>query len=162
VNLQPTLRGELVEVRPLRVDDFDDLHALASDPLVWEQHPARDRWREDVFRRYFDEQLASGGGLAVVAAATGVAVGSSRYHDHDAARSEVEIGWTFLGRPYWGGAYNGELKQLMLDHAFAAVERVVFCIAHGNVRSRRSVEKLGARRVGERRGMLLYELVRRG
>jgi N-acetyltransferase len=161
VNLQPRLRSELLEVRPLRADDFDELFALASDPLVWEQHPDRDRWREEVFRRYFDEQLASGGGMAVVDRATGAVIGSSRYHDYDAARSEVEIGWTFLGRAYWGGATNGELKRLMLDHAFAAVDCVVFCIGHDNVRSQRAVEKLGAGRVGERRGMVMYELRRR-
>jgi len=158
MNRQPTLRGELLELRPLRADDFDALYAVASDPLVWEQHPEHERWREEVFRGYFDEQLASGGGLAVVDRATGAAVGSSRYHDYSAERSEVEIGWTFLGREYWGGTYNGELKRLMLGHAFESVDRVVFCIAHENVRSQRSVEKLGAVRVGERRGMLLYEL----
>jgi RimJ/RimL family protein N-acetyltransferase len=160
MNLQPTLHGELLDVRPLRPDDFDPLYAVASDPLVWEQHPERTRWREDVFRGYFDEQLASGGGMAVVDRATGAPIGSSRYHGHDAERSEVEIGWTFLGRSYWGGTYNAELKRLMVGHAFGSVDRVVFCIAHENIRSQRSVEKLGARRVGERRGMLLFELRR--
>jgi len=95
---------------------------------------------------------------AVVDRATREPIGSTRYHDYDAERSEVEIGWTFLGRAYWGGTYNGELKRLMLGHAFESVDRVVFCIAHENIRSQRSVEKLGARRGGERRGMLLYEL----
>jgi RimJ/RimL family protein N-acetyltransferase len=158
VNRQPTLRGELLELRPLRAEDFDALYAVASDPLVWEQHPDRHRWREEVFRAYFDEQLASGGGLAVVDRAAGATIGSSRYHDYSAERSEVEVGWTFLGRAYWGGTYNRELKRLMLGHAFESVDRVVFCIAPENIRSQRSVEKLGARRVGERRGMLLYEL----
>jgi RimJ/RimL family protein N-acetyltransferase len=162
MNLQPTLRGDLLEVRPLRADDFDALYAVASDPLVWEQHPEHDRWREEVFRVYFDEQLGSGGGMAVVDRATGAPIGSSRYHDYSAERGEVEIGWTFLGRAYWGGTYNGELKRLMLEHAFESVGRVVFCIGHENVRSQRSVEKLGARRVGERRGMLLYVLERPG
>jgi len=160
MNRQPTLQGERLELRPLQAEDFEALYAVAADPLVWEQHPEHDRWREAVFRRYFDEQLASGGGLAIVDRATGAAIGSSRYHDYDAERGEVEIGWTFLGRAYWGGAVNGELKRLMLGHAFASVERVVFCIAHENIRSQRSVEKLGARRVGERRGMLLFELLR--
>jgi N-acetyltransferase len=158
MNLQPTLRGELLEVRPLRAEDFDALYAVASDPLVWEQHPEHDRWREEVFRGYFDEQLGSGGGMAVVDRRSGAPIGSSRYHDYSAERSEVEIGWTFLGRDYWGGRYNGELKRLMLGHAFESVECVVFCVARENVRSQRSVEKLGARRVGERRGMVLYEL----
>jgi hypothetical protein len=47
---QPTLKGRLVELRPLRSEDYDDLYAVASDPLIWEQHPARDRHEEARFR----------------------------------------------------------------------------------------------------------------
>jgi RimJ/RimL family protein N-acetyltransferase len=157
---QPILEGDLLLVRPLQADDFDALYAVASDPLMWEQHPQRDRWREDVFRRFFDEQLASGGGLAVVDRATGAVIGTSRYWDYDEAASEVEIGWTFLARPYWGGVYNGELKRLMLEHAFRFVERVVFLVDPNNWRSRRAVEKLGAVLNGTRRTGVLYELRR--
>jgi RimJ/RimL family protein N-acetyltransferase len=156
---QPTLEGELVVVRPLRAGDFAALHTVAGDRLLWEQHP-EDRWRKDVFRAYFDEQLASGGGLAVVERATGDLVGSTRYHGYDADRSEIEIGWTFLARRCWGGAYNADLKRLMLDHAFRFVDRVVFLVDQRNLRSRRSVEKLGATENGTRRGMVLYEMTR--
>ena len=83
-------------------------------------------------------------------------IGTSRYHDYDPVRSEVEIGWTFLARRCWGGTYNGELKRLMLDHAFRFVETVLFVVAPGNIRSQRAVEKLGAVRAGTR-----YDDVRR-
>src|SRR5436305_3640218 len=96
VNRQPTLEGELVVVRPLSVDDFDDLYAVAADPLLWEQHPERERWREDVFRAYFGDHLASGGALAVENRANGEFIGASRYDNYDPEASEVEIGWTFL------------------------------------------------------------------
>jgi len=138
-----------VEVRPLRQEDLDALSAAARDPLIWEQHPD-DRWREDVFRDFFAEHLATGGALAVLDVRSGKVIGTSRYHDYDAARSEVEIGWTFIARDYWGGVYNGELKRLMLDHAFRFVDTVLFVVAPGNVRSQRAVEKLGAVRAGTR------------
>jgi len=75
----------------------------------------------------------------------------------------VEIGWTFLGRAYWGGRYNGEMKRLMLDHAFRSVNRVIFVIGPDNRRSQRAVEKLGAVRTGtttdaQGRHRLVYEL----
>jgi N-acetyltransferase len=160
---QPQLTGELLEVRPLRAEDFDGLHAAAADPLTWEQHPDSARWRADVFRTYFDDQLASGGGLAVVDRRDGRLVGSSRYHGWDEARSEVEIGWTFLARTRWGGEANRELKRLMARHALRSVDRVLFRVHAGNARSRRSVEKLGAVEVGETRDpsgrdMVVYEL----
>lgn len=141
---QPTLRGELLELRPLRQDDWRALFAVASDPLIWEQHPARDRYKEPVFRQFFAEALGSAGALVVVDRATGQIIGSSRYHGFDATKREIEIGWTFLARQYWGGRYNGEMKRLMLAHAFEAVDRVLFRIGPENRRSRRAVEKLGA------------------
>src|SRR5262245_50634503 len=110
---QPTLTGTLLAVRPLRPDDFGELHAAGGDPVVWEQHPEPGRWREHAFRAYFDDHLASGGALVVLDRADGAAIGVSRYANLDEVRSEVEIGWTFLASRYWGGSYNADLKRLM-------------------------------------------------
>jgi N-acetyltransferase len=145
---QPFLKGELLELRPLRPEDFDDLYAVASDPLIWEQHPHNTRYQEEVFRRFFQDALTSGGALVVIDAATGRVVGSSRYAGYDKEKSQVEIGWTFLARSHWGGVYNGEMKRLMLEHAFKFVNNVVFVIGTHNFRSQKAVEKLGAVRVG--------------
>ena len=143
-DLQPTLRGDRLEVRPLTADDWQALYAVASDSLIWEQHPARDRYQIEVFRTFFDEALASGSAFVVVDKANGLVIGSSRFHGYDEAKSEVEIGWTFLSRLYWGGIYNGELKRLMLEHAFRFVDSVIFIIGAKNMRSQRAVAKLGA------------------
>jgi RimJ/RimL family protein N-acetyltransferase len=149
--LQPTLEGELVALRPLREADWDALYAVASDPLIWEQHPARDRWREDVFRAFFREAMASGGALAIIDRADGRLIGSSRFHGWDAAAREVEIGWTFLARSHWGGRYNEEMKALMLAHAFRFADGAIFVIGPENMRSRRAVEKIGGVLAGRRR-----------
>jgi RimJ/RimL family protein N-acetyltransferase len=144
-DLQPRLAGDLIELRPLTEADFDALFAAACDPAIWEQHPEPNRHERDVFRRYFEGGLASGGALAIVERASGRIIGSSRYCNLDPVAGEVEIGWTFLERASWGGRYNGELKSLMLRHAFRFVDRVVFVVGEHNRRSRRSVEKIGAR-----------------
>lgn len=143
---QPVLEGPALRRRPVRADDFDALYAVARDPLLWEQHPAPDRWRPEVFRRFFDDALASGGALLMLTR-DGEVIGMSRFQPLDDPR-RVEIGWTFLARAHWGGAANGELKRLMLDHAFRAVDVVVFRVGVDNRRSRRAVEKLGAVEVG--------------
>ena len=88
-DFQPSLMGTLLRLRPLRADDFGALHAAAADPGIWEQHPDKDRYREDVFRPFFDEQLASREALVVIDAVTGDLVGMSRFHGYDADRSEV-------------------------------------------------------------------------
>lgn len=142
-NLQPTLRGELLELRPLRAEDFQDLYAVAADPLIWEQHPDKDRYKEDVFKKFFREALESGGALLAVDSRDGRVIGSSRFHGYDEEKSEVEIGWTFLARSHWGGRYNGEMKRLMLRHAFGFVNSVIFLVGPQNLRSQRAVEKIG-------------------
>jgi len=124
---QPVLEGPLLRLRPLRQEDFTELYAAASDPLIWEQHPD-ERWREDVFQEFFSGAMKSGGALTAIDRRDDRIVGTSRFDHYDAARSEVEIGWTFLARSHWGGAFNGEMKRLMLRHAFQHVDRVVFVI----------------------------------
>jgi RimJ/RimL family protein N-acetyltransferase len=146
MELQPALRGDLIELRPLRPDDYDAVFAAASDPLIWEQHPDRERYKPEIFREYFQSGLDSGGAFAIVERASGRIIGSSRYWNYKPEESEIEIGWTFLERKYWGGAYNRELKLLMLRHAFRFVERVVLIVGEHNVRSQRAVEKIGGKR----------------
>lgn len=149
--LQPTLKNELLELRPLQADDFEELYAVAADPLIWEQHPNRDRHELEVFRKFFEEALQSGGALVALDRKDDLIIGSSRFHCYDLERSEVEIGWTFLARSHWGGVYNGEMKRLMLAHAFKFVDNVIFVIGANNVRSRRAVEKIGGKLAGSKR-----------
>jgi len=144
-DLQPTLRGKLLELRPLLADDFESLFAAAGDPLIWEQHPDSLRYKREVFQKYFDSAIESGGAFAVIELASGRIIGSSRYWNLDPSVSEVEIGWTFLQRAFWGGLYNGELKRLMIDHALRFVDRVVFIAGENNLRSQKALEKIGAR-----------------
>jgi RimJ/RimL family protein N-acetyltransferase len=162
-DLQPVLKGELLELRPLRPGDFDALYAVACDPLIWEQHPCNDRYQEEVFRAFFREAMESAGALMAVDRRDGRVIGSSRYHAYNEAKREIEIGWTFLARSHWGGKFNGEMKQLMLKHAFQFVDRVLFSVGPRNIRSQKALEKIGGRRVGTRqdaRGQesVIYEI----
>lgn len=149
-DFQPTLKGELVELRPLCAEDFAGVYAAASDPLVWEQHPASDRYQEEVFREFFREAMESGGAFVVLDHKDNQVIGSTRYLAYDAAESEVEIGFTFLARSHWGGRYNGEMKRLLLEHAFRFVRSVVFLVGPENYRSQKAVEKIGGVREGMR------------
>jgi RimJ/RimL family protein N-acetyltransferase len=141
--LQPRLHDALIRIEPLGSGDFEALYAVASDPLIWEQHPNRDRYQRDVFVNFFTGAIESGGACRVHDQATGKVIGSSRYYEFDAARSSVAIGYTFLARSAWGGGYNRSLKTLMLDHAFRFVDRANFHVGQNNLRSRRAMEKLG-------------------
>src|SRR5580704_13977259 len=106
---QPILKGHLVELKPLRAEDYHDLYLVAADPLIWEQHPVNDRYKEEAFRAFFQEALDSGGALIAIDAQRSQAIGSSRFHGYNEEKGEIEIGWTFLARSHWGGVYNGEM-----------------------------------------------------
>jgi RimJ/RimL family protein N-acetyltransferase len=165
-DLQPTLRGKLLSLRPLRPEDFQDLFAVASDPLIWEQHPNSDRYQEEVFRKFFADAIASGGALVAIDSKDGRVIGSSRFNGYDQEKSEIEIGWTFLARSHWGGIYNGEMKQLMMQHAFQFAQNVNFVIGPRNFRSRKAVEKIGGVFVGTRhdangRESVVYRITRK-
>lgn len=147
-DLQPHLKGELIELRQLMRDDWDELFAVASDPLIWEQHPESDRYKEEVFKIFFEDALGSGGAFIVIDTQTQQIIGSTRFHGYDSEKSEIEIGWTFLARKYWGGRYNAEMKQLMLTHAFKFVENVVFFVGENNIRPQKATEKIGAVKSG--------------
>jgi RimJ/RimL family protein N-acetyltransferase len=146
--LQPSLQDEHVRIEPLQAGDFDALYAVASDPLIWEQHPNRERWRREVFENFFKGALESGGAFRVTDQENGELIGSSRYYDLKEA--EVSIGYTFIARRCWGKAYNRALKRLMLDHAFRFVDRVIFEVGAQNLRSRKAMEKLGGVLIGEK------------
>lgn len=158
-DLQPVLTGERLVLRPLQAEDFDSLFEVASDPLIWEQHPVSDRYQRDVFEGFFKESLDSGGAMAALDPETGRIIGSSRFYGYDEAGGEIEIGWSFLNRTYWGGVYNREMKHLMLAHAFKHVNAVVFLVGPENYRSRRAMEKIGAHPSGSRRNDTGHESI---
>ena len=147
-DLQPHLKGELIDLRPLKPDDWKELFAVASDPFIWEQHPESDRHLEDVFKIFFSDALESRGAFVILDRMTQQIIGSTRFYGYDPEKSEIEIGWTFLARKYWGGRYNAEMKRLLLNHAFKFVENVVFFVGEDNVRSQKAMEKVGAIKVG--------------
>jgi RimJ/RimL family protein N-acetyltransferase len=147
-DLQPHLKGELIELRPLMPEDWEDLFAVASDPLIWEQHPESDRYKENVFKVFFREALECRGAFVVIDTKTQHVIGSTRFYGYDPDKSEIEIGWTFLARKFWGGQYNREMKRLLLDHAFKFVDSVVFFVGETNFRSQKAMEKIGATKIG--------------
>ncbi len=149
-NLQPTfLEHELIQLVPLKESDFEELYAVASDPLVWEQHPNKLRYQLDVFKNYFEGAILSKGAFLIRDSKTNEVVGSSRYYDYNEEENSVLIGYTFIGRKFWGDGYNKTLKKIMLDYAFQHVNKVYFHIGAFNIRSQKAIEKIGAVKVDE-------------
>lgn len=146
--LQPTLLNEFIKLTPLKEEDFNQLYTVASDPLLWEQHPNKNRYQEEVFRNFFNGALESKGALIIHDLTNGKVIGCSRYYDLDEQNSSVTIGYTFISRDCWGKNYNKALKSLMFNHAFKFVDKIILHIGATNFRSQKSIEKIGAIKTG--------------
>lgn len=150
MDLQPVLIDSLVKIEPLKQSDFDILYEVAADPLIWEQHPNRDRYKKQVFEIFFKGAVESKGAFLIRDAVTGKVIGSSRYYDFNADKKTVCIGYTFFARSHWGGKYNPALKKLMIEHAFKSADTIFFHIGACNVRSQKAIERMGAIKTGEK------------
>jgi RimJ/RimL family protein N-acetyltransferase len=80
---------------------------------------------------------------------SGHVIGSTRFYDYNDTQSSIAVGYTFLGRPYWGGVYNKSIKSLLINYAFQYVNKVILQIAATNLRSQMATIKLGAIKTGE-------------
>jgi RimJ/RimL family protein N-acetyltransferase len=145
-----TLAGAHVILEPAADRHVPDLLAAAQDDLVWAWLPwPRPRTEADVADMLAGERRLAHP-FAQVDAATGRAVGITTYRDVDERHRTLEIGGTWLGRPWWRTAINTEAKLLILGHAFELLQanRVAIKTDIRNERSQAAIERLGAKREG--------------
>ncbi|NIG55198.1 GNAT family N-acetyltransferase [Chitinophaga sp. Cy-1792] len=148
-NIQPVLENDKAMLKPLQEKDFDEVYAAAADPLVWEQHPNKDRYKEEVFRTYFEGAMASKGAFKIIDKQSGKVAGSTRFYDYNPTDNSIMIGYTFYAREFWGKGLNMSVKKLMLDYIFQYVDKVIFQVGATNTRSQIAIGRVGAVKTGE-------------
>ncbi len=149
-DLQPNfLKNGIITLIPLEESHFDILFKVASNPLVWAQHPNPNRYQKEIFKTYFEGAISSKGAFLVIDSQNKNVIGSSRYYDLNLDNKSIKIGYTFIGIEFWGGDFNKNMKNLMLDYAFEKLENVFFDIGAQNIRSQKAITKIGATKIGE-------------
>ena len=149
INWQPLLENEFISLQPLQADDFEKLYKVASDPLIWEEHPNKNRYKREVFKTFFEGALASGGAFLIYDSANKEIVGSTRFYDYDEVKKTILIGYTFYAKAVWGKGYNYAVKNIMLNYAFQFVDKVILHVGAENYKSQRAMAKLPANKTGE-------------
>ncbi|MDP9958035.1 RimJ/RimL family protein N-acetyltransferase [Epilithonimonas hungarica] len=149
MNIQPILENESVKLIPLKENDLEKLFSVASDPLVWEQHPNKDRYKREVFETFFRGAMESGGAFRIIDKESNETAGSTRFYDYNPEDNSIFIGYTFYGTKFWGSKLNPQVKKLMLDYIFQFVDKVNFHVGKDNIRSQKAMEKLSAKKVDE-------------
>jgi N-acetyltransferase len=151
IDLQPNfLKNKLVTLVPLQESDFDGLYNVASNPLVWEQHPNPSRYQKEVFRNYFEGAMLSKGAMLVLDTKSYQVIGCSRFYDLDLVTKSIKIGYTFIGIDFWGGGFNKSMKSLMINHAFESLDKIYFDVGATNIRSQIAIERVGAIKIEEK------------
>ena len=149
-NLQPeVLEDDIIKLIPLQENHFEELCKAASDPLIWEQYPIKDRYKLENFKPFFEGAINSNGAFLILEKATSEIMGTTRFYDYNAENLSVGIGFTFITRKFWGGPYNKAVKKVMIDYAFESLNSVIFHVAFENHRSQKAVLKLGAEKINE-------------
>jgi RimJ/RimL family protein N-acetyltransferase len=154
-----TLRGEHVVLEPAAERHHADLLAAGQDDVIWEWLPwERPRSEADV-AALIASQERIGFVFVQVDTASGRAAGFTTYRDVDAEHRTLEVGGTWLGRPWWRTAINTEAKLLLFGHAFEVLRanRVALKTDIRNERSQAAIARLGA----VREGVLRHQYVRR-
>ncbi|UIR54661.1 GNAT family N-acetyltransferase [Sphingobacterium sp. SRCM116780] len=148
-SLQPHLENDKLRLVPLKEEDFEILYEVAKDPLVWEQHPNKDRYQRPVFQTFFEGALLSQGAYLIQEKQSGEILGSTRFYEYNEADKSIFIGYTFYGTKTWGKGINPQVKKMMLDYIFQFVDTVYFHVGKNNVRSQKAMERLGGRKIAE-------------
>lgn len=149
-SIQPThLQNQFVKLVPLQETDFEELYSVANDELLWEQHPNKLRYQKPVFQNFFDGAMQSQGAFFIRESSTNEPIGSSRFYDYNPETNSILIGYTFIGRKFWGKGYNKALKELMMNYAFQFVDTIYFHIGANNIRSQKALEKIGGEKIDE-------------
>jgi RimJ/RimL family protein N-acetyltransferase len=124
---KPTIRLEtnLFSLIPLDQSHYGELYAVASNPIIWEQHPEKNRWQEANFEKFFQKAVHNNCGcFTILEKNSNKFIGSTRFYS--ITEDSIKIGYTFLSPEYWGTGANREIKKVMLEYAFDFVDKVFF------------------------------------
>jgi RimJ/RimL family protein N-acetyltransferase len=156
-----TLTGRFVRLEPLTPDYVDTLAEIAGDPALWTWFTTRLNEREALVAYVKDALAAQQAGSALpfvtVLLATREVIGSTRFMNISARDGRLEIGSTWLAPRHQRTVANTEAKYLMLLHAFETLgaTRVELKTHALNAKSRRAIERLGAKFEGIHRKHML-------
>jgi N-acetyltransferase len=162
-----TLEGRLVRLEPLSLEHVPGLAEVGLEPEIWRWMPAPvtsvAEMRSLVEAALTEAEAGRQVAFATVERATGRPVGSTRFLNIEPDHQRLEIGWTWLARPWQRTAINSEAKLLLLEHAFESLGalRVEFKTDARNEQSRRALAGIGATEEGTLRQHMLTAAGRR-
>jgi RimJ/RimL family protein N-acetyltransferase len=149
-----TLTSPVVRLEPLTLSHVDALARVGLDPELWRWIPIQitsvDEMRAYVATALDEQQRGLALPFAIVDAAGGEVIGSTRFGAIDVRNRRLEIGWTWLARSHQRTRANTAAKRLLLGHAFDTLgaNRVELKTDALNEKSRHAIGRIGATQEG--------------
>ena len=155
MNPQPiTLTGTRVQLQPLSESHLDPLSEVGLDPDLWKWIPIqvidRDQMLRYIQSALAEQQKGVSIPFATIDRASNKVVGSTRFMSIDVPNKRLEIGATWIAKPWQRTTINTEAKYLMMRHAFETLgcNRVEWKTDALNTQSRNAILRLGAKQEG--------------
>lgn len=148
------LEGRTIKLVPLEEKHFEELANLgAGDETIWRYSPTGvngyDKENALSFLKKSEAKMKEGEWypFVVISKADGRITGFTQFHNIDGVHRHLEIGATWLHPQYWSKGINTEAKYLLLTYCFETLNtiRVQLKASHDNIRSRKAIEKIGAK-----------------
>jgi RimJ/RimL family protein N-acetyltransferase len=159
-----TLEGKRAKLIPLEESHIEELYEAGMDNGIWTYYTFRKIGSLDEFRNFIFSPVAPAEnsdylGFTIINKETGKIAGSTCFLDISHKNSSMEIGRTWLSPVLWGTGFNEECKYLLLKHCFEDLKavRVFFKTDETNIRSRKALEKIGAKFEGVWRKHMIRE-----
>lgn len=149
-----TLQGRRVTIRPMEMNDIDELYEAGKDPEIWSYMPMDIKDRSDmetlVHQALQDKESGSSFPFVIYDHEQERLVGSTRFLDISEQDRHLEIGWTWLSPTVWRSQVNTQCKYLLLKHCFENLSaiRVQFKTDERNIRSQNAIDRIGGIREG--------------
>jgi N-acetyltransferase len=157
------LEGSVVRLQPVTREHIPQFWSVAKDDVEdtfrWIPYPMRtiQDFERAVEKSLAEQERGESVVFATVDRSSAQVVGSTRFMNIDRANRRVEIGSTWIAKPWRRTAVNTEAKFLMLRHAFEewGCLRVELKTDALNERSRSAILRIGAKEEGTLRKHLV-------
>ncbi|MDF0717483.1 GNAT family protein [Muricauda sp. 334s03] len=167
LDFQKIMRSEKVVLRPMKIDDFEEMKYLTTDSKMWyyftadlSDEPTLKKWIEIAIADLENHKALP---LTIIDPINGNIIGTTRIGNISEVNKRVEIGWTWISKKYQGTGINGHVKKLLFKYLFSETDilRVEFKTDVLNIPAKKAMEKVGLIKEGVLRSHTLMTNNRR-
>jgi RimJ/RimL family protein N-acetyltransferase len=154
IDFQKIIHSDKVLLRPMKVDDFEKMRSLTTDPKMWYYFTADlsgeknlMKWIETAVSDLKNHKALP---LTIIDPKNDKVIGSTRIGNISKLNKRVEIGWTWISKEYQGTGINGHVKRLLFEYLFSETDtlRIEFKTDVLNIPAKKAMEKIGLTKEG--------------